>query len=70
LLSALTWLMCARRVVMSDPAAKETRAMAQTVHLLDFQPLNSQRLSVMGKLPFHVEKLCIAKRKTTVGSMS
>jgi hypothetical protein len=32
---------------MSDPAAKETRAMAQTVHPLDFHPLNVQQLSVM-----------------------
>jgi hypothetical protein len=32
---------------MSDPAAKETRAMAQTVDLLDFQLLNFQQLSVM-----------------------
>jgi hypothetical protein len=32
---------------MSDPAAKENRAMAQTVHLLDFQPLNFQQLSVI-----------------------
>src|ERR1035438_4956709 len=43
---------------MSDPAAKETRAMAQTVHLLDFQPLNSQRLSVMEvplSLPYNIQ---------------
>jgi hypothetical protein len=32
--------MCAKRAVISDPAAKETRAMAQTVHPLDFHPLN------------------------------
>jgi hypothetical protein len=32
---------------MSDPAAKESTAMAQTVHPLDFQPLNAQQLSVM-----------------------
>src|SRR5271157_3181919 len=32
---------------MSDPAAKETRATAQTVHPLDFQPLSAQQLSVM-----------------------
>jgi hypothetical protein len=31
---------------MSDPAAKETRTMAQTVHPLDFQPSNFQQLSV------------------------
>jgi hypothetical protein len=32
---------------MSNPAPKETRAMAQTVHPLDFHPLNVQQLSVM-----------------------
>jgi hypothetical protein len=45
-LSAFTWLICTRRAVMSDPAAKETRAMAQTVHLLDFQPLNCRHSSL------------------------
>src|SRR5580700_997169 len=39
--------MWARRAVMSDPALKETRAIAQTVHTLDFPPLNFQQLSVM-----------------------
>src|SRR5580658_4851552 len=39
--------MCARRAVRSDPAAKESRAMAQILHLLDFPPLNFQQLSVM-----------------------
>jgi hypothetical protein len=32
---------------MSDPAAKENRAMAQTVHPLDFQLFDFQQLSVM-----------------------
>jgi hypothetical protein len=32
---------------MSDPAVKESRAMAQTVHLLDFPPMNFQPLRVM-----------------------
>jgi hypothetical protein len=32
---------------MSDPAAKETRAMAQTLHPLDFRPSNFQQLSVI-----------------------
>jgi hypothetical protein len=32
---------------MSDPAAKETRAMAQTVHPLEFQLPNFQQLRVM-----------------------
>jgi hypothetical protein len=31
---------------MSDPAAKESSAMAQTLHLLDFPTLNLQQLSV------------------------
>jgi hypothetical protein len=31
---------------MSDPAAKETRTMAQTVHPLDFPFSNFQQLSV------------------------
>jgi len=39
--------MCARRAVISDPAAKETSAMAQILDLLDFPPLNFQQLSVM-----------------------
>src|SRR5580692_5790727 len=48
LLSALTWFVCARRAVMSDPAVNESTAMAQTLHLLDFPPCNFQQLSVMG----------------------
>ena len=47
LLSALTWLMWARRAVTSDPAAKESRAIAQTVLPLDFQLLSFQQLSVI-----------------------
>src|ERR1041385_9266893 len=47
LLSALTWSMSARRAVMSDPAVKESRAMAQILHPLDFPPLNLQKLNVI-----------------------
>jgi hypothetical protein len=32
---------------MSDPAVKESRAMAQTLHRVDFQPLNFQQLNVI-----------------------
>jgi hypothetical protein len=32
---------------MSDPAAKESRAMAQTLHPLDFRPLNFQQLNII-----------------------
>jgi hypothetical protein len=32
---------------MSDPAVKESRAMAQTLHSLDFPPLNFQQLIVI-----------------------
>src|ERR1700733_5505601 len=32
---------------MSDPAVKESRTMAQILHLLDFPPLNFQQLSLM-----------------------
>jgi hypothetical protein len=32
---------------MSDPAVKESSAMAQTLHLLDFPPLNFQKLNVI-----------------------
>jgi hypothetical protein len=32
---------------MSDPAVKESRAMAQRLHPLDFPPLNFQQLSVI-----------------------
>jgi hypothetical protein len=32
--------MWAKRAVITDPAANETKAMAQTVHPLDFHPLN------------------------------
>jgi len=31
---------------MTDPAVKENRAMAQTLHPLDFPPLNFQQLNV------------------------
>jgi hypothetical protein len=37
---------------MSDPAVKESRAMAQTLHLFDFPPLNFQQSSVMEVSPF------------------
>src|SRR5579859_7057034 len=47
LLSALTWSMRARRAVMSDPTVKQSRAMAQTLHALDFPPLNFQQLNVI-----------------------
>jgi hypothetical protein len=43
--------MGARRAVMSDPAAKESRAMIQTLHLLDFPPLNFQELNVIDTPP-------------------
>jgi len=36
---------------MSDPAVKESRAMAQTLHPLDFQPFNFQQLNVID-IPF------------------
>jgi hypothetical protein len=36
---------------MSDPAAKESRAMAQRLHPLDFPPLSFQQLSVID-IPF------------------
>src|ERR1051326_5448970 len=36
---------------MSDPAVKEIRAMAQTLHPLDFPPLNSQPLNVIDTPP-------------------
>src|SRR5580704_11241320 len=39
--------MSARRAVISDPATKESKAMAQTLHLSDFRPLIFQRSSVM-----------------------
>src|SRR5579863_442099 len=39
LLSARTWLMCARRAVINDPAAKDSRATTQVL----------QRLSVMAR---------------------
>jgi len=32
---------------MSDPAVKESSAMAQALHLLDFPPLNFQKLNVI-----------------------
>jgi hypothetical protein len=32
---------------MSDPAVKESRAMAQTLHPLDFPPLKFQQLNVI-----------------------
>jgi len=32
---------------MSDPAVKESRAMAQTLHPLAFLPLNFQQLNVI-----------------------
>jgi hypothetical protein len=32
---------------MSDPAVKESGAMAQTLHPLDFPPLNFQQLNVI-----------------------
>jgi hypothetical protein len=32
---------------MSDPAVKESRAMAQTPHPLDFPPLNFQQLNII-----------------------
>src|SRR6266852_4119698 len=37
LLSARTCLTCVSRAVSSDPAAKETRAVAQTIHPWNFQ---------------------------------
>jgi hypothetical protein len=36
---------------MSDPAVKESKAIAQTLHPLDFQPLSFQRLNVID-IPF------------------
>jgi hypothetical protein len=35
---------------MSDPAVKESRAMAQTLHPLDFPPLHLQQLNVIDTL--------------------
>jgi hypothetical protein len=39
--------MCTTRATISDPAAKENRAMAQTVHPLEFQLANFQQLRVI-----------------------
>jgi hypothetical protein len=50
--------MRAKRAAISDPAAKKIRTIAQTVHHLDFHPLNFQQLSVM-ESPFVAAKYSI-----------
>jgi len=49
---------------MSDPAVKESRAMAQTLHPLDFPLLNFQKLNVIDTPSWTTRTECPAARRS------